>query len=127
MEIRLFIIRIFFLRIFIAPVIIASGRKTIQRNGCFQPRGIGCRSGGSKGWQLYSISRWTREDGRKLKEQLELEFEIRRNRQIYWDDVPMFCYFGEYELEIYPMNRRDVKEIDNIKELAAIDKNYLNT
>lgn len=23
------------------------------------------RSGGSKGWQLYSISRWTREDGRK--------------------------------------------------------------
>ena len=28
-------------RIFIAPVIIASGRKTIQRNGCFQPRGIG--------------------------------------------------------------------------------------
>ena len=25
------------------------------------------RSGGSKGWQLYSISRWTREDGRKLK------------------------------------------------------------
>lgn len=83
------------------------------------------RSGGSKGWQLYSISRWTREDGRKLKEQLELEFEIRRNRQIYWDDVPMFCYFGEYELEIYPMNRQDVKEIDNIKELAAIDKNYL--
>ena len=75
----------------------------------------------------YNISRWTREDGRKLKEQLELEFEIRRNRQIYWDDVPMFCYFGEYELEIYPMNRRDVKEIDNIKELAAIDKNYLNT
>ena len=59
---------------------------------------------------------------RKLKEQLELEFEIRRNRQIYWDDVPMFCYFGEYELEIYPMNRQDVKEIDNIKELAAIDK-----
>jgi len=23
------------------------------------------------------------------------------------------------------MNRQDVKEIDNIKELAAIDKNYL--
>ena len=36
----------------------------------------------------------------------------------------MFCYFGEYELEIYPMNRQDVKEIDNIKELAAIDKNH---
>ena len=36
------------------------------------------RSGGSKGWQLYSIS-LTREDGRKLKEQLELEFEIHEN------------------------------------------------
>lgn len=33
------------------------------------------RVGGKCGWQLYSISRWTAEDGRKLKKHLELEFE----------------------------------------------------
>ena len=50
------------------------------------------RNGGKCGWQLYSISRWTAEDGRKLKYYLEEEFEQKGNRQIYWDDVAMFCY-----------------------------------
>ena len=51
-------------------------------------RVISCsRTGGKKGWQLYSISRWTAEDGTKLREHLEEEFEKNRNDQIYWDDV----------------------------------------
>ena len=33
------------------------------------------RTGGKGGWQLYSISRWTAEDGRKLKHVLAVEFE----------------------------------------------------
>ena len=41
------------------------------------------RNGGKRGWQLYSISRWTAEDGKKLKKHLEIEFEIKMNRQIY--------------------------------------------
>lgn len=36
------------------------------------------RTGGKKGWQLYSISRWTLEDGQKLKKHLEREFEIKK-------------------------------------------------
>ena len=48
------------------------------------------RTGGKEGWQLYSISRWTANDGRKLKHHLEVEFEEKKNRQIYWDDVVMF-------------------------------------
>lgn len=82
------------------------------------------RTGGAKGWQLYSISRWTKEDGKKLKRHLELEFDVNKNRQIYWDDVPLFCHLPEYQLEIYPMQKHDVKEIDNITELAAIDESY---
>ena len=34
------------------------------------------RNGGKCGWQLYSISRWTAEDGRKLKYYLEEEFLV---------------------------------------------------
>lgn len=82
------------------------------------------RAGGKKGWQLYSISRWTAEDGRKLKKHLESEFEEKKNRQIYWDDVAMFCYPKEYQLGIREMKKGDVIEIDNLDELAALDKSY---
>ena len=33
------------------------------------------RTGGNKGWQLFSVSRWSKDDGRKLKKHLETEFE----------------------------------------------------
>ena len=82
------------------------------------------RTGGSHGWQLYSISRWTQEDGRKLKHHLEVEFEQKQNRQIYWDDVAMFCYPEKYTLGIREMNREDIVEIDGLEELAAIDSAY---
>ena len=82
------------------------------------------RSGGSHGWQLYSISRWTAADGSKLKKHLEIEFENKKNTQIYWDDVAMFCYPDEYQLGIYEMQKGDIIEIDNLQELAEIDNSY---
>lgn len=82
------------------------------------------RTGGSGGWQLFSISRWTQDDGRKLKRLLELEFLEKHNRQIYWDDVPMFCHFQEFQLQVYPMQPEDVIEIDSFAELAALDTAY---
>lgn len=82
------------------------------------------RNGGSEGWQLFSISRWTSEDGKKLKSHLELEFEKKQNRGIYWDDVALFCHSEDYKLGIREMQRGDVVEIDNINELAAIDPSY---
>ena len=81
------------------------------------------RTGGSKGWQLYSVSRWTAADGRKLKKHLEMEFEG-GNRQIYWDDVAMFCHFNAYSLGIRQMEKSDIVEIDSIQELACIDHSY---
>ena len=82
------------------------------------------RTGGKSGWQLYSISRWTKEDGKKLKHHLEVEFEEKLNRQIYWDDVAMFCYPNEYKLGVYPMNKEDIVEVDNFDELVALDLSY---
>ena len=86
---------------------------------------ISCsRTGGSSGWQLYSISRWTEEDGKKLRHHLEIEFEQKRNRKIYWDDVAMFCYPDEYRLGIRSMNKGDIIEVDNLSELVALDASY---
>ena len=81
------------------------------------------RTGGSHGWQLYSISRWSAEDGKKLRKHLEYEFE-RGNRQIYWDDVAMFCHFQDYKLGIREMKSDDIIEIDGLDELVAIDHSY---
>ncbi len=84
------------------------------------------RTGGKQGWQLFSISRWTAEDGKKLREHLILEFQEKRNRQIYWDDVALFCHPKDYKLGIMEMQFGDIIEIDSISELAELDSTYKN-
>lgn len=82
------------------------------------------RAGGSHGWQLFSVSRWNAEDGRRLKKHLEIEFEERRSRDIYWDDVALFRYPREYRLGVFPMEAGDIVEVDSLAELAALDPSY---
>lgn len=82
------------------------------------------RTGGRCGWQLYSISRWTKSDGKKLKKHLEQEFEENKDYDIYWDDIALFKHREEYQLGIYPMNKKDVIEIDNVIELSKVDLSY---
>ena len=82
------------------------------------------RDGGKGSWILYSISRWNEADGKRLKRHLELEFEKMENRQIYWDDVAMFCHKDEYVLSIREMKAGDIVEIDNLSELADMDASY---
>lgn len=82
------------------------------------------RNGGNRGWQLYSISRWTEEDGKKLRKHLEIEFEEKKNQQIYWDDIAMFCYPQEYQLGVFPMKQGDIVEVDNLNELVQLDESY---
>ena len=85
------------------------------------------RTGGEHGWQLFSVSRWNSEDGRTMKELLELEFETKKNHDVYWDDIPMFLHPDRFRLGIRIMNREDILEIDSIEELAEIDSHYKNT
>lgn len=82
------------------------------------------RDGGCRGWQLYSVSRWSREDGRRLKAHVEEEFIRRENRQIYWDDVALFCHPSAYRLGIRQMDRGDVVEVDELRELVQLDETY---
>ena len=87
----------------------------------------GCsRDGGTEGWQLYSISRWSGEDAVKLRELLELEFIERKNTDVYWDDIPMFLHPDMFELGIRIMEKQDLTEIDSFEELIAKDFQYLD-
>lgn len=82
------------------------------------------RTGGAHGWQLFSVSRWTAQDGRRLRRHLELEFEERRSRDIYWDDVALFRHPDDYRLGVCPMEPGDVTEVDSLAELAGLDPAY---
>lgn len=82
------------------------------------------RTGGKGGWQLYSISRWSAADGSRLRRHLELEFEEKQNRQIYWDDVALFCHPEDYRLGMRPMEKGSIVEIDSFQELVEADPSY---
>lgn len=83
------------------------------------------RTGGRRGWQLYGVSFWTKEDGRRLRQHLEQEFEEKKNCRIYWDDVALFCYPEEYNLGVREIWDGDIVEIDSLEELARIDERYM--
>jgi len=82
------------------------------------------RTGGKGGWQLFSVSRWSKKDGKKLKKLLELEFEQKKSTDIYWDDIAMFCHPEEFKLGVYKMEKEDIIELDSIDELKEIDSSY---
>ena len=86
---------------------------------------ISCsRTGGCKGWQLFSVSFWSEKEGARLKALLELEFEHNKNTDIYWDDIVMFCYPQEFDLGIRPIEKGDLIEIDSYEELMKLDDFY---
>ncbi len=85
----------------------------------------GCsKTGAPSGWQFYGISRWSEEDGKQLKKDLETEFEERKNTNIFWDEVALFCHPEHYDLRLYPLQEGDLREIDSLDELIALDPSY---
>lgn len=82
------------------------------------------RTGGKGGWQLYSVSFWSKEDGERLRKHLAEEFEVKENRNIFWDDVALFCHAEEYRLGVRPIQQDDIVEVDSLEELAAMDEEY---
>lgn len=82
------------------------------------------RNGGDHGWRLYSLSKWTKSDSTKLRKYLEIEFEQKKQHDIYWDDVPMFKHFSEFQLKVQPINSNDIIEVDSIEQLKMLDSKY---
>ena len=81
-------------------------------------------SGLGTGWQLYSVSRWTAEDGARLRRLLEYEFEENRNYQVWWDNIPLELHKEDFRLGIRPIREGAIVEIDRLEELAEIDPSY---
>ena len=79
------------------------------------------RTGGKKGWQLYSISFWNQEDSSKLHSHLEELFKKEKITDIFWDDIPVFFYKQKYNLKIRRINSNDLVEIDDLQELYELE------
>lgn len=82
------------------------------------------RTGGSFGWRLMGVSFWSEQDGKLLKQLLEIEFEQKHNIDIYWDDIAMFCYPDKFNLGIRMIQEGDIEEIDSYEQLVRIDQSY---
>lgn len=82
------------------------------------------RTGGDHGWELHSVSFWSEADGRRLRGHLEEEYCRKKNTDIYWDDVALFCYPDEYQLGIREIQPESIREIDSFEELCQLDPGY---
>jgi len=97
--------------------------QTVDENGFV----VSCnRNGGKNGYQLFSVSFWTRRDGLKLRQHLEEVFSGKKITDIFWDDIPMFYYKDQYQLQIRKINEYDIIEIDSLAELIEEDATYID-
>ena len=78
--------------------------------------------GGEKGWLCYGVSRWTPEDGRKLKKYIEYEYEVKKNRHIHWDYVPFNLHRDEFNMYIRRTEAWQRVELDSEEEIAAVEQ-----
>ena len=78
--------------------------------------------GGEKGWLCYGVSRWTPEDGRKLKKYIEYEYEVKQNRHIHWDYVPFNLHRDEFNMYIRRTEAWQRVELDSEEEIAAVEQ-----
>ena len=81
--------------------------------------------GGVNCYQWVGISYWDKEDGKKLAKHIPEAFDIPGGRERLWDMVPLDYFRKDYTVRIRECNAQDVLEIDNLKELQAIDNSYL--
>ena len=81
--------------------------------------------GGERGWLCYGVSRWTPEDGRKLKHYIEYEYLEKNNRHIHWDYVPFNLHRDRFDLYIRETLPGQRVELDTAEQIAQVDPDYL--
>lgn len=82
------------------------------------------RNGGPQGWQLYGISFWNQEDGRRLSEYVQEDIKIVENQQLYWDDIALLLHPKSFNLEIRKIQKEDVYEIDSVHDLCLYEEKH---
>ncbi len=93
---------------------------------CFDVRdGVICEEkvGGRECCQMVGISYWSREDGRRLGEDVAEAFDG-GDMQLYWEQVPLVKYKDRYKVSVQECSPEDFREIDTFEELCEMDASY---
>lgn len=81
--------------------------------------------GGNTGWQLFGVCHVSEEDGQRIRRHLEEEYLIKKNYEIWWDEIALFLYKDEFKFQVHPIHWGDIQEIDCFSELCELDPSYL--
>lgn len=80
--------------------------------------------GGYNCHQMYGISYYDDEDGKKMEKDIEEVFLSPGGKEKYWEQVMLDVRKNNYKIYIRECNEGDIIEIDTFNELKQIDKTY---
>lgn len=75
-------------------------------------------------YNYYGISYWTAEDCNKLCRDWTEVYATEEGKNLFWEFIPLKLRHDNYQVEIRQCAKKDIMEIDNYFELAALDKSY---
>ncbi|MBQ8192738.1 MAG: NTP transferase domain-containing protein [Bacilli bacterium] len=91
-----------------------------EKNGIITKEKIG----GINCYQMVGISYYNKEDGKKLKSDIEEVFNSPGGKEKYWEQVQLVEKKSNYQMHIRECQKDDIIEIDTFNELKAIDSVY---
>ncbi len=80
--------------------------------------------GGTDVHHMFGISYWTKEDAKKMANDLEKVFHMPGGKEKYWDEVPLRDCINNYQVLVKNVKKGDIIEIDTFNELKQIDSIY---
>ncbi len=80
--------------------------------------------GGRNVYQMFGVSYWTEEDGKKLADDIKYIYELPGGKERYWDQVPLEYCKDHYKIEVRECSFDDIIEIDSYTDLKKIDSHY---
>ncbi len=80
--------------------------------------------GGYNCHQMYGISYYDEEDGKKIEKDIDKVFNMPGGKEKYWEQVILDVCKNNYKIHVRECCEGDIIEIDTFNELKAIDKTY---
>ena len=79
---------------------------------------------GGTNCQMVGISYYNKEDGIKLKKDIEEVFNSPGGKEKYWEQVQLVERKNNYKIYVRECKKEDIIEIDTFNELKKIDRAY---
>lgn len=80
--------------------------------------------GGYNCHQMYGISYYDEEDGKKIEKDIDKVFNMPGGKEKYWEQVILDVCKNNYKIHVRECHDGDIIEIDTFNELKQIDKTY---